>query len=121
YDTFLTLAERTPVDWTLRHPGSVPPVAQLLSAASDLAGAAVDVISIDMPVATTPIDARREADNQISKRFGAQGCSTHSPSSTRPGPIGRELTRAFASAASSPRITSALLRGTNDYVNHPKG
>ncbi len=112
YDTFLGLGAGTPVDWNARsHPGSTPPVEQLLSAAADLAGAPVDIVTIDMPVATTPIRSRRAADNQISSRFGAQGCSTHSPSSERPGRIGRNLTAAFA-ALGYPLATSRTRAGT---------
>ncbi len=112
YETFLALAGRTPVDWMVRsHPGSTPNVEQLLSAARTLAGAPVDLVTIDMPVATTAIVARRVADNLVSSRFGAQRCGTHSPSPTRPGPLGKRLTRAFATQG-YPVATSATRPGT---------
>jgi hypothetical protein len=32
-----------------------------------------------MPVAMGPIACRRVADDEISRKFGAKGCSVHSP------------------------------------------
>jgi len=92
YTSFLALAEGTAVDWTCRKsPGSTAPVKELLAAAESLAGAAVDLVALDMPVALEAFTGRRAADQAISGTFGGRGCSTHSPSETRPGPLGREL------------------------------
>lgn len=52
-------------------------------------------ITVDMPVSKKAITSRREADNAVSRRFGAAGCGTHSPSPERPGPIGAALTKGF--------------------------
>ena len=45
-----------------------------------------------MPLATVPFSGRRIADNTISREFGSRWCSAHSPSATRPGPLGARLT-----------------------------
>jgi predicted RNase H-like nuclease len=58
---------------------------------------AVDVVAIDMPIATSPITTRREADAKVSKAFARAKCSTHSPAKDRPGELSDELSRDFAS------------------------
>lgn len=96
YDSFLALADGTSVRWTqARFSGSVPDIPKLLDAAQRLANSPVNLVTIDMPIATCPITARRDADNAISKRFGSRGCSTHTPSASRPGPLGECITTAF--------------------------
>jgi predicted RNase H-like nuclease len=101
-DSFLALAQGNPINWNApKYPGSAPDALRLLQAARNLAGAPVDIITIDMPVSTVPIVGRRAADEAISRRFGGQGCSTHSPSSIRPGPMGATLTSQFAGAGYS--------------------
>ena len=73
----------------------------LLRAAHELAGVAVSVVAVDMPIAAdergnpAPVTRRREADNAISRAFGARWCGTHSPTVERPGEIGMELNRGF--------------------------
>ena len=102
YHAFLSLAEGCPVAWRDgRFAGCVPDARALLDSAHKLAGAPVDVVAIDMPVATVPIVGRREADNCISAAFGSRGCSTHSPSATRPGPLGECLSDEFKRAGYS--------------------
>ena len=92
YDAFFALSEGGPVDWKSgRFSGSTPDTSRLLDASQRLAGASVDVVAVDMPVATVPISGRRAADNAISREFGSRGCSTHSPSVFRPGKVGRQL------------------------------
>src|SRR6185295_11338665 len=99
YESFLDLTRGVPVPWEQgRLPGSVPDVKRLLQAAEERAGAAVDIVTIDMPVATEPITGRREADNAVSRRFGAKGCAVHSPSTKRPGALGAALTADFLAA-----------------------
>lgn len=96
YGTFIALAHGIPVDWnTGSMPGSDPPVKKLLEATSRLTGSYVSLVAIDMPVATVPITGRRIADNKISKTFGSRNCSTHSPSTVRPGILGATLSREF--------------------------
>ena len=45
------------------------------------------IIAVDMPVSLHEISGRRAADSAISRTFGAKGCSTHSPTKRRPGPL----------------------------------
>lgn len=98
YDSFLNLADGIPVPWTQApFSGGVPDIPKLLHAAKRLANLPVDLVTIDMPIATSSIKARRVADNVISRKFGHRGCSTHTPSSTRPGPLGASLSTAFCS------------------------
>lgn len=74
------------------------PIAGLLKAVESRAGNAADIVTIDMPVSREPVFSRREADNQVTRTYGGQGCSTHSPTQQRPGEFGAELTRAFLEA-----------------------
>lgn len=102
YDSFLDLARGNTVDWTqAQFHGSVPDIPKLLQAAERPAGSSVDLVTIDMPVATSPINRRRVADNVVSRKFGGRGCSAHSPSATRPGPLGATLSADFQSAGFS--------------------
>jgi predicted RNase H-like nuclease len=91
YRQFSELGAGQEIDWTQRpSPGTID-VEELLSAAQALAGAAPDVIAVDMPLAFTPIRGRRAADTAISKLFGAAGAAVHSPSAVRPGSIADQL------------------------------
>lgn len=67
--------------------------AVIRKAAFLLGGSMPEVVAVDMPLASVPISSRREADGAISREFGGAGCSTHSPSAVRPGPIGERLHR----------------------------
>ena len=99
YDAFIDYARGTHVDWVggiFR--GSRPDVPELLRAARTIAGTDVDLVAVDMPLATVPFSARRPADNAISVAFGGRGCSAHSPSALRPGALGAELTDQFCKA-----------------------
>lgn len=93
YEQFIDLADGKPVDWTQQPPAGEPPGSELLAAAWELLdGEQVDVVTVDMPMATVPITGRRAADDSISGSFGAKGCGTHSPNAERPGSIGASLT-----------------------------
>ncbi len=99
YDEFLALARGWSIDWDLpTFHGGVPDVVKLLAAAQQLAGCTIDIITIDMPVATVSISCRRRADDAISTEFGACWCSAHSPNQKRPGPLGAALSNAFGAA-----------------------
>ena len=69
--------------------GSRPDTAAMLQASQQLAGAEVSCVSVDMPLAITPITSRRAADTAISSRFGPKGCAVHShpPNAPAPSPI----------------------------------
>ncbi|MBW7863417.1 MAG: DUF429 domain-containing protein [Candidatus Hydrogenedentes bacterium] len=96
YQSFLGLANGVAVDWNGTFHGSAPDIPALLSAAAQIANTqSVDVVAIDMPVATCPIKGRRISDDAVSKRFGGRKCGTHTPNSVRPGPLGAKLTRDF--------------------------
>jgi predicted RNase H-like nuclease len=96
YSQFVELANGTPVDWTKSPSAGRPDVDALMGASRTLLdGEAVELVTVDMPVALTPIRKRREADAAVSQKFGSKGCSTHSPSEVRPGEIGSALTERF--------------------------
>ena len=88
YDAFTALTQDDNVDWHQRPAPGTPRAEQLLAAASELLGRErVAVVAVDMPVSNTPITGRRMSDDEISQRFGANGCGTHSPTRDRPGEI----------------------------------
>lgn len=96
YSQFLRQCDGVPVDWSEPPRGVVPDADALLAGCQNLlAGMRVDLVAIDMPVSQMPISGRREADQALSKAFGAQGCGTHSPNLIRPGRLGRQITEAF--------------------------
>ena len=95
YDQFIAVANGVPVDWTSR-PFATPPSARaLLGASRSMLGAPVDLVCVDMPISRINIVGRRLADNDVSRRYGAQQCGTHSPSPLRPGVLGELFTREF--------------------------
>ncbi len=100
YKQFIDLADNKPVDWNgPEPPGTAPDPAALLAASRRLAGgASVDVVAVDMPLATVAITVRRKADDVISRMFGARGCAVHTPSASRPGAIGTMLRDGFVAA-----------------------
>lgn len=99
YASFLALAQidaGDAVDWRQRPRGDIPDPAALHAAATRLAGAAPDVITIDMPLAHGPITARRAADNAIASAYATRGLGAHSPSPDRPGPIAHAMCTGFS-------------------------
>ena len=91
YAAFIAQASGQPWDPAQKATGSRPDPAALLQAYQQLAGAAVSCVSVDRPLATTPITRRRAADTAISSRFGTKGCAVHSPSSKCLGAITDQL------------------------------
>lgn len=88
YESFNSLADGVEVDWDQKPVGNAPDINRLLDSASKLLNNQnVSVITVDMPISSTPIIGRRNAENAISKAFGAKGCGAHSPSIFRPGKI----------------------------------
>jgi predicted RNase H-like nuclease len=111
YSEFVSLANGTPVDWTTRPTGGLPDVEELVRAAQRLSGTvSVDLVTIDMPLSMSPIHARRTADSEISRLFGGRGCSAHSPSAVRPGPISDLLREEFGRLG-YPLATTAIPAG----------
>jgi predicted RNase H-like nuclease len=112
YAQFLALAGGKTVDWSASPPGGRPVASDLLGAAKMLLkGADVDVVTIDMPIATTTITGRRAADSAISQAFGGRWCSTHTPSAARPGAISDRLRADFADLG-YPVATTRMRQGT---------
>lgn len=99
YASFLALHTRA-VDWHAPHfLGSVPDPSALLAAAGQhLNGGDVSLVTVDMPVSAQAIVARRASDNAVSSAFGSAWCGCHTPSRTRPGPIGAAMSQGFAAA-----------------------
>src|SRR5688572_12910313 len=97
YESFLELHSKKAVVWDGKQTGGELPAEALLAAAEWLAGRAVDIITIDMPVSLESILGRREADQRVSQEFASRWCSAHSPTAERPGPLGARVTQAFAS------------------------
>ena len=91
YDAFLALSAGQPLDGSLKAQGREPNPEALLEACRQQSGMPVDCVSVDMPLATTPITSRRAADTAIASRFGPRGCAVHSPSAERPGAIADQL------------------------------
>ncbi len=91
YEAFISQASGQPWEPEQKATGSRPDPAALLQSAKQLGGATVSCVSVDMPLATTPITSRRAADTAISSRFGPKGCAVHSPSAERPGAIADQL------------------------------
>ena len=96
YAAFIDQASGQSWDQEQKAMGSRPDPTALLQASKQLAGAEVRCVSVDMPLATTPITSRRAADTAISSRFGPKGCAVHSPSAKRPGAIADQLRADFA-------------------------
>lgn len=99
--------------------GSSPDAGALLSAAADKAGAAVDLVAIDMPLSRLPITERRPSDNLISRAYGARHCSTHSPSSVWPGAISNRLRAAFTDAGYPLLTADVQSPGLIEVYPHP--
>ena len=96
YDSFAGLTSGVPVNWNSRSKGSKPDPARLLSIAQKLLGATpISLVAVDIPVATTPVISLRAADRNISREYGARGCSTHAPTAKRPGHISTLIAQGF--------------------------
>ena len=111
YTEFIAQSEGRATDWsqnTFR--GTPPDIPRLLEAAQLLAGGLIDLVTLDMPVATVTFSSRRSADNAISKEFGARWCSAHTLSDTRPGRLGALVSAAFHKAG-YPMATTLKRRG----------
>jgi predicted RNase H-like nuclease len=115
YASFIALANGTPLDWRVRPTASIAACDALLAATVKLAGGRPDVIAIDMPLANTPIVARRAADNAISSAYATRGLGAHSPSERRPGPIAHAMRRGFG-AHGYALATAATRAGTRNVM-----
>src|SRR5262249_46915044 len=122
--SFIASAAGHRIDWrTAKFTGSDPDATALLAAARSLSGVDPVLVAVDLPVANVPFTGRREADQAISRAFGGRGCSAHSPSVSRPGPLGTRFMRDL-SQEGYPLLTSKadlerLARGTIEVFPHP--
>jgi hypothetical protein len=66
-----------------RPSGSSPDAPALLASASILCGRPVDLVAIDMPLALTPINTRRVADDAVSRAYGGRKCGPRAKPSER--------------------------------------
>ena len=95
--------------------GSEPEPPALLERAAALAGRPVSLVSVDMPLARTPITRRRAADDAVSRAFGAMACGTHTPTLSRPGPLAARIRDGFA--AGYPLATRTATAGADRGVS----
>lgn len=93
-DSYQDFLNRSGIGFNSKATGNVP-VAELLEAVKILSEAELKLVVADIPLAKGLIVGRRRADNEISRLFGRKGCSTHTPSQTRPGPISEEIRDGF--------------------------
>lgn len=99
--------------------GSIPDIEQLISTSAALTGKRPILVAIDMPLARHPILTRRASDNAVSAAYGARHCSTHTPSSVRPGPISDNL-RIAAEVNGYPLVTrNPVISGLIEVYPHP--
>jgi predicted RNase H-like nuclease len=107
-------------DYAGGHSSSPPASAAALLETSDArCGQRPAVVAIDMPLALTPIVARREADNAVSRAYGARHCSTHSPSAIRPGPVSDGLRAGFADLGYSLALSEISTPALIEVYPHP--
>jgi predicted RNase H-like nuclease len=84
-----------------RPKGSRPRPSELLASSLKLSGRSVDLVAIDIPLSHAAIMGCRRADQEVARTYGAQGCEERSPSTSRPGRIGREMKKGFRMAGYS--------------------
>jgi predicted RNase H-like nuclease len=117
YESFVAIRTGRALDW--KHEplsGSRLQPADLLRQASRLLGGGkVTIVAADLPLAYSAITKRREADDEISRSFGAAWCGTHSPSQDRPGPLSDAL-RAEFEAEGYGLATKGLVPGTPGHL-----
>ena len=99
YGSFIETATGIATDWSVsRFPGSEPDIPRLLEASERLAGRPVDLVTLDMPLAKTPLTTRRETDRFVSRETGNRHCAAHSLTAMRPGPLGARISEALSMA-----------------------
>lgn len=92
YGAFIDLADERRFDWEGARPAGLwPPVGDLIATANRLTGSRLELVTVDMPIASEPVVRRREADRAIARAFGSRWCATHSPLPDRPGKLGAHL------------------------------
>lgn len=102
-----------------RPTGSLLNVPDLLTSAEALCGRPMDLVSIDMPLARSPIVSRRASDKEVSRAYGARQCTTHSPSTQRPGRISDDLRASFEREGYLLCTDAVATRGIIEVYPHP--
>jgi len=98
--------------------GCAPDAAALLDAARKICGRGVDLVAIDMPLSRQAITRRRRCDDEVSRRYGAKGAATHSPSDKRPGKVSDLLRETFEQLGYA-LCTAPPARGLIEVYPHP--
>ena len=93
--------------------------ADLIRRSQDACGVSPSLIAIDMPLSLEPITARRVADREVSRAYGAKWASTHSPSATRPGAISDRLTEEWTKLGYTLRTASSPDGCLAEVYPHP--
>ena len=123
YQSFMEMAAATSLDWTVtRFPGSEPDTSRLLEAAGELVGTSVDLVTLDMPVARSRFDTRREADRAVSREFSSRWCAAHSPTAARPRLLGARISDALSKAGYELATTATASPGGRQFLEvypHP--
>lgn len=96
-----------------------PEAGTLLKSSRRLLGAELDLVSIDMPLAYTPIVGRRVSDNSVFRLYGGRKCGTHSPSAVRPGEISDRLRKSFQEEGYELVTKGVPSRGLIECYPHP--
>jgi len=118
YQRFLALSDRQ-LTAQERPSGSRPEAPALLASASALCGCAIDLVTIDMPLARSPILERRFSDNAVSREYGGRKCGTHTPNASRPGRISDELNESFRQAGYPLQTVTITTPGMIEVYPHP--
>ncbi len=104
---------------SLRPSGSVAEAAGVLAAAEQIARAPIDLVAVDMPLSLQTIAERRVSDNLVSKAYGARHCSTHTPSSIRPGRISDDMRAGFEECGYKLLTKNLAVPGLLEVYPHP--
>ena len=110
YSAFIDDCSQWHRDGKLR--GGPPNVSQLFDVVRNLDVEDVDIVALDIPLAYSGISGRRPSDIAVSKAYGSKGCSTHSPSFERPGPVSDQLLRQLRQCGYELQTTSRCTEGS---------
>lgn len=113
YGTFLGQQEVRPAG------GRIDVAAVLARCKTLLGGDLPAVVAVDMPIGRARIRARRQADAEVSTRFGHAHCAVHSPTPDRPGAVGERLARSFSDEGYALRFQPARVGGPSLIEVYP--
>ena len=120
YESFIAIPDGNVVQWEQPPTSGRPEPGCLLTAAGKLLrGERVSVVSVDMAMSNVPITGRRVCDNEITRNFWAQGCSTHSPGIDRPGAISTTMLRGLSDCGYELAVNYAADRNNSVIEVYP--